>query len=270
MDISGKIIVVTGAASGIGKALVERFHREGARQVVSVDLDEAGVRATASEVGGLALEADVSSERDIIRVVDHTEREVGPIDLFCSNAGIGEGMSLDTPNREWQRSWDINVMAHVYAARALVPRMVARGAGYFMNTSSAAGLLSQVAGAAYATTKHAAVGFGEWLALSYGHQGIKVSLLCPQAVRTPMTEQVDSPALRAAANDGMMEPHELADAVVEGLREERFLILPHAEVIEYMRKKTADYDRWIGGMNRLHQRLTGEAPVSSPPLKKRD
>ncbi len=147
-------------------------------------------------------------------------------------------------------------MAHVYAARNLVPRMVARGGGYFMNTSSAAGLLNQIGGAAYGVTKHAAIGFGEWLAITHGHEGIRVSLLCPQAVRTPMTANATS-ATAAASGDGMMEPEVLADFVVEGLRKEQFLILPHPEVLEYMRRKTADYDRWISGMNRMHQRLTG-------------
>lgn len=258
MEIRDKIIVVTGAASGIGRALAARFVAEGARQVVAVDLDEAGVRAAAEEIGCLALAADVSVEADVAGVIERTERESGPIDLFCSNAGIGMGMELDAPNEEWQRSWDVNVMAHVYAARHLVPRMKARGGGYLLNTASAAGLLNQIGGAAYGVTKHAAVGFGEWLALTYRHEGIKVSLLCPQAVRTAMTAKDDT-ATAAAAGDGMMEPGVLADFVVEGLRAETFLILPHPQVVEYMRRKTDDYDRWIGGMNKLYRRLTGAA-----------
>ena len=197
------------------------------------------------------------------RVIEQTEERIGPIDLFCSNAGIGVGMDLQSPNSEWQRSWDVNVMSHVYAARHLVPRMVARGGGYFLNTSSAAGLLNQIAGAAYGVSKHAAVGFGEWLALSHRHEGIRVSMLCPQAVRTAMTtgegELAGGAATRAAAVDGMMEPEELVEFVIDGLRDERFLILSHPEVLEYMRRKTADYDRWIAGMNRLHLRLTGDA-----------
>jgi NAD(P)-dependent dehydrogenase (short-subunit alcohol dehydrogenase family) len=178
-----------------------------------------------------------------------------PIDLFCCNAGVGAGPELSSPDSEWQLAWGVNVMAHVYAARHLVPRMLARGGGYFLNTSSAAGLLSQIGNAAYATTKHAAVGFAEWLAISYGHRGIKVSLLCPQAVRTPMTQNDANASVQAAAGDGMMEPEELAECVIEGLRQESFLILTHGQVVEYMRRKTADYDRWIRGMNRLHQRL---------------
>lgn len=256
MEIKDKNIVVTGAASGIGKALAQRFAAEGARSVVSVDLNEEGAEATAAEVGGIALTANVSVEADIAKVIESTEAQVGAIDLFCSNAGVGLGMALDSPDEEWQASWDVNVMSHVYAARHLVPRMIERGGGYFMNTSSAAGLLSQIGGAAYATSKHAAVGFGEWLALTYQHEGIRVSMLCPQAVRTAMTAN-DGVATAAAAGDGMMEPERLADFVIEGLAEERFLILPHPEVIEYMRRKTGDYDRWIGGMNRLHRRLAG-------------
>jgi NAD(P)-dependent dehydrogenase (short-subunit alcohol dehydrogenase family) len=258
MEIKGKIIVVTGAASGIGRALANRFNAEGAKQVVCVDLNIEGATETANGLSGVAMQADVSREEDIVRVIDTTESEIGPIDLFCSNAGVGLGMDLDSPNSEWQASWDVNVMSHVYAARNLVPRMIERGGGYLMNTSSAAGLLNQIGGAAYGVTKHAAVGFGEWLALSHAHQGIKVSMLCPQAVRTAMTA-TDNVSTQAAANDGMMEPEELAEVVIVGLRNESFLILPHPEVEEYMRRKTADYDRWISGMNRLHLRLVGGA-----------
>ncbi len=256
MELKDKIIVVTGAASGIGRALALRFDAEGAKHVVCADLNADGAEATAKEVGGTSMSGNVGAEDDVAALIEKTESEVGPIDLFCSNAGIGLGPELSSPNEEWQASWDVNVMAHVYAARHLVPRMIERGGGYFMHTASAAGLLNQIGGAAYGTTKHAAVGFGEWLALTYQHEGIRVSMLCPQAVRTPMTEG-DSSSVAAAAGDGMIEPEELADCVVEGLAEERFLILPHPVVTEYMQRKTADYDRWIGGMNRLHRRLTG-------------
>lgn len=256
MEIQDKVIVVTGAASGIGKALALRFKAEGAREIVSVDLDEAGAEATAAEVGGIAMRADVGVEADVAKVIEETEADVGPIDLFCSNAGVALGADLDAPNSEWGTSWAVNVMSHVYAARHVVPRMIARGGGYFLITASAAGLLNQIGLAAYGVTKHAAVGFGEWLAITHGHEGIGVSLLCPQAVRTAMTANT-SRATSAAAGDGMMEPEVLADFVMEGLREEKFLILPHAEVLEYMRRKTGDYDRWISGMNRLMQRLTG-------------
>ncbi|MDJ0850633.1 MAG: SDR family oxidoreductase [Myxococcota bacterium] len=256
MEIKDSVVVITGAASGIGRALALRFQAEGAQQVVAVDIAEDGARDTAAEVGGVAMTADVGREADVARVIERVEQEIGPIDLFCSNAGIGAGMDLASPNEEWQQSWDVNLMAHVYAARHLVPRMLERGGGHFLITASAAGLLNQIGGAAYGVTKHAAVGFGEWLAITYQHKGLRVSMLCPQAVRTAMTAQA-STSTAAAATDGMMEPEVLADSVVEGLREESFLILPHPEVLEYMRRKTANYDRWIGGMNRLMRRLTG-------------
>ena len=258
MELRDAIVVITGAASGIGRALAQRFHEEGARQIVCADLNGAGAQATAKSIGGIAMEADVASESDVHRLVEETEENIGPIDLFVSNAGIGAGPDLSSDNLEWQRSWDVNVMAHVYAARHVIPHMLERGQGYLLNTASAAGLLNQIGGAAYGVTKHAAVGFGEWLALTYAHRGIRVSLLCPQAVRTAMTTgdgAEASSSVAAAAGDGMMEPEELAEIVVEGLREERFIILTHPEVLEYMRRKTGDYDRWIAGMNRLHQRI---------------
>ena len=261
MDVSGKTIVVTGAASGIGRALARRFSAAGAHHVVAVDRDADGAAATANETGGSAMTADVSDEGDIARVIEETETTRGPIDLYCSNAGVGLGPDLDAPNLEWQQSWDINVMAHVYAARHLVPRMTTRGGGYFLITASAAGLLNQIGGAAYGVTKHAAVGFGEWLAISHGHQGVQVSLLCPQAVRTPMTQDDADPTSTAAASgDGMMEPEAVAECVIAGLADEQFLILPHPEVLEYMRRKSTDYDRWVQGMQRLFRRLTGATP----------
>ena len=256
VELKDKIIVITGAASGIGRALAIRFKAEGAKQIVAVDINIAGAQETAEMIGGVAMNADVSKEEDILRVIEETEAQVGPIDLFCSNAGVGMAESLDSSNREWQMSWDINVMSHLYAARHLVPRMVARGGGYFLNTSSAAGLLNQIGGAAYGVTKHAAVGFGEWLAIHHQHEGIKVSMLCPQAVRTPMTDS-DNDAIAAAVSNGMIEPEELAESVVEGLREESFVILPHPIVLDFMRNKTANYDRWIGGMNKLMRKITG-------------
>ena len=259
MQLRDKIVVVTGAGSGIGKALVLKFIAEGAKAVVGVDINATTAEQTAMELGCIAMAADVTKEDDIIRIIEDTERDIGPIDLFCSNAGIAIGASEQSPNQEWQLIWEVNVMSHVYAARHLVPRMIQRGGGYFLNTASAAGLLNQIGGAAYGTTKHAAVGFAEWLALSYAHQGIKVSLLCPQAVRTAMTANMDDDATKAASGDGMMEADHLADIVVEHLNRETFLILTHEEVKVYMQRKTSDYDRWIGGMNRLLQKLTGKA-----------
>ena len=248
--------MITGAGSGIGRALAVRFHAAGANKIVAVDINLSNAQDTADMVNGVAMMADVAKEDDISRVIEDTETNVGAIDLFCSNAGVAIGESIDSLNSEWQASWDINVMSHVYAARHLVPRMVARGGGYFLNTSSAAGLLNQIGGAAYGVTKHAAVGFGEWLAIHHKHQGINVSMLCPQAVRTPMTA-VDNEAIAAAASNGMIEPEELANCVVEELRKESFLILPHAIVQEYMRNKTTNYDRWIGGMNKLMRHIMG-------------
>ena len=259
MEVKDKTIVITGGGSGIGRALAVRFHAEGAKKIVAVDINLSNAEDTAKMVDGVAMVADVAVEADIQRVIEDTESTLGPIDLFCSNAGVGMGENIDSPNEEWQTIWDINVMSHVYAARHLVPRMVSRGGGYFLNTSSAAGLLNQIGGAAYGVTKHAAVGFGEWLAIHHKHEGIKVSMLCPQAVRTPMTA-IDNDAVAAAANNGMIEPEELADTVVEELRKESFLILPHPVVLDYMRNKTTDYDRWIGGMSRLMQKITGLLP----------
>jgi len=254
MDLKDKIVVVTGAASGIGRALAVRFAAEGAKFVACADRDEAGAKATAAMMGGVAYRTDVSREADIQALIAAVEKDHGPIDLFCSNAGIGVGGGAETPDADWQRIWDINVMAHVWAARHLVPLMAARGGGYLLNTASAAGLLSQIGSAPYAVTKHAAVGLAEWLAITHGDQGIKVSVLCPQAVRTAMT--AGNPD-GVASIDGMMEPEILADSVVAGLAAEDFLILPHPEVLQYMRNKTENYGRWLGGMRKLNRRYAG-------------
>jgi len=254
MQLKDKIIVVTGAASGIGKAMAERFHREGATLIVCSDVNGAGARAVAAAVKGVAFETNVAREGDIQHLIETVERDHGPIDLFCSNAGIGVRGGAEVSNADWQRIWDINVMAHVWAARHLVPRMIARGGGYLLNTSSAAGLLSQIGSAPYAVTKHAAVGLAEWLAITHGDRGIKVSVLCPQAVRTAMTK--DNPD-GVASIDGMMEPEVVAEACVRAIEAEDFLILPHPEVLEYMRRKTGDYNRWIGGMRKLNRTYRG-------------
>jgi NAD(P)-dependent dehydrogenase (short-subunit alcohol dehydrogenase family) len=254
MEIKDKIVVVTGAASGIGRALCIRFAKEGARHVVCADLNGEGAAQTAKDVGGTAFKTNVGKEDDIKHLIETVEKEKGPIDLFCSNAGIGIGGGAEASNEGWQRIWDINVMAHVWAARHLIPRMAARGGGYLLNTSSAAGLLSQIGSAPYAVTKHAAVGLAEWLAITHGDQGIKVSVLCPQAVRTAMT--AGNPD-GVASIDGMMEPEEVAEACVRAIEREDFLVLPHLEVLEYMRRKTSDYNRWIGGMRKLQRRYRG-------------
>ncbi|MFI4934874.1 MAG: SDR family oxidoreductase [Caulobacterales bacterium] len=256
MQIKDRIVVVTGAASGIGRALARRFAKEGAKLVVCSDINGDGVRAVAKEVGGIAFETNVAKEADIALMIEKVEAEHGPIDLFCSNAGIGYGGGAEVSDERWQRIWDINVMAHVWAARHLVPRMIARGGGYLLNTASAAGLLSQVGSAPYAVTKHAAVALAEWLSITHGDDGIRVSVLCPQAVRTAMT--AGNPD-GVASVDGMIEPEEAAEACLRAIEAETFLVLPHPQVLEYMRRKTGDYDRWLGGMRKLNRRFSGRA-----------
>ncbi len=254
MQLNNRVVVVTGAASGIGRALALRFAKERAKLVVCADINAEGAAATAKEIGGIAFTTNVGREADIKRLIETVETEQGPIDLFCSNAGIGIGGGAEVSDDRWQRIWDINVMAHVWAARHLVPRMIARGGGYLLNTASAAGLLSQVGSAPYAVTKHAAVGLAEWLAITHGDQGIKVSVLCPQAVRTAMTAGNPN---GVASLDGMIEPEAVAEACVRAIEAEDFLVLPHPEVLEYMRRKTGDYNRWIGGMRKLNRRFRG-------------
>lgn len=254
MDLKDSTIVVTGAASGIGKELCRRFNAEGAKLIVCSDLNGEGAQATADEVGGVAFTTNVGKEEDIKHLIDTVEAGHGPIDLFCSNAGIGFGGGAETSNENWQTIWDVNVMAHVWAARHLIPIMTERGGGYLLNTASAAGLLSQVGSASYAVTKHAAVGFAEWIALTHGDDGIKVSVLCPQAVRTAMTAGNED---GVASVDGMIEPEDVAECCVRAIEDETFLILPHPEVLKYMRNKTSDYDRWIAGMQKLNRAYQG-------------
>jgi NAD(P)-dependent dehydrogenase (short-subunit alcohol dehydrogenase family) len=258
VELADKVIVVTGGGNGIGRALCRRFAAEDARGVVIVDRDADGVAAVAAELGAVALglTADVAIEADIVNVVEQTEDRFGPVDLFCSNAGIGGGGGIEAPDELWQSVWDINLMAHVYAARAVLPSMLARGEGYLMNTASAAGLLTNLGNAPYSVTKHAAVGLAEWLAITYGDRGIKVSCLCPQGVRTNMLLGTPgNPSTEVVLAQGAIEPEELAEAVVAGLRDERFLILPHPEVAEYVRRKAEDPDRWLAGMRRLQVRI---------------
>jgi len=260
MELREKVAVVTGGANGIGAALARRFAAEGARAVIVVDLDLAHAEAVAQEVRGVAFKADVGVEADVVRVVRETEQRFGGADLWCSNAGIFFLGGVETPNAQWQKIWDVNVMAHVYAARAVVPGMLARGGGYLMHTASAAGLLSQIGSATYSVTKHAVVALAEWLSITHGEQGIKVSVLCPQAVRTNMIAGTEEGGV--AGVDGVIEPEQVAQAVIEGLADERFLILPHPQVAEYLRRKTADYDRWLGGMRRLQRRFQDSLPQS--------
>ena len=256
MELGGKVVVVTGGGSGIGAALCRRFAEEGAKGVVVADLDGDAAGRVAEDVGGRAVALDVSKQAEVERLVREAEDAYGPVDLFCSNAGIGGGGGVEVPDEDWQRIWEVNVMAHVHAARAVVPGMVARGEGYLLNTASAAGLLANLGNAPYTVTKHAAVALAEWLAITYGDQGVKVSCLCPQGVRTNMVrEATGGTSGDVVLAQGLLEPEDVAEAVVVGIREERFLILPHPEVAEYYRRKADDPDRWIAGMKRLQARL---------------
>ncbi len=253
MKLDGRVAVITGGASGIGKALCHRFAAEGARVVVS-DVDLPGAEQVAAAIGGVAFRTDVSQEKDLIALVAHVEQRVGPIDIFVSNAGIAIGGGPETPDDEWRRIIDINVMAHVWAARVLVPDMVRRGQGYLVNVASAAGLLTQIGSAPYAVTKHAAVAFAEWLAVSYGSRGIRVSCVCPLGVKTPMLAFGDE-RITALLSPEAIEPEAVAEAVVRGMEAETFLILPHPQVREFIARKASDRDRWIKGMQRLQRQL---------------
>jgi NAD(P)-dependent dehydrogenase (short-subunit alcohol dehydrogenase family) len=254
MELKDKVVVVTGAASGIGRALAQRFAAEGARAVVAADVNADGLAETARAAADIITtrRCDVSVEQDIIDLVEATTNDYGPIDLFCSNAGIAIGGGAEVPDAEWDRIWKINTMAHVWAARAVLPGMLARGEGYLLNTVSAAGLLTNIGAAPYSVTKHAALAFAEWVAVTHGDEGIKVSALCPQGVRTNMLANADGETLLGA---GAIEPEDVAEAVVQGLKEERFLILPHPEVLDYFQRKANDYDRWLRGMRKLQARF---------------
>jgi NAD(P)-dependent dehydrogenase (short-subunit alcohol dehydrogenase family) len=254
MELAERNVVITGAGSGIGRAVAQRFAAERPRTIVVADLDLPSAEATARDVGGVAVHVDVGRESSIRELVERAREAGGPIDLFFSNAGIpGPAGGPDAPDEEWQRTWEINTMAHIWAARAVLAEMVQRGDGYLLSTASAAGLLTQVGAMAYSVTKHAAVAVAEWLAITYGEAGVKVSCLCPQGVRTPMLDLALEDPIGAAPllAEGLLEPDDVAEAVVAGIREERFLILPHAKVADYMAFKAGQPDRWIGGMRRL-------------------
>lgn len=251
MKVLDKIVVVTGGANGIGRALCLRFAAEGARAVIVADVDESGAAEVARAISsGQAATVNVASEGELAALVDAVLKKHGRIDLFCSNAGIGIAGDCYVSDHEWQRIWEVNVMAHVYAARAVLPGMLARGDGYLLQTVSAAGLLSQIGSAPYAVTKHAALALAEWLAITYGDAGLKVSALCPQGVRTNMLERAEFGG-GAFLREGALEPEQVAEAVIRGLDQEKFLILPHPEAAEYFRRKATDYDRWLRGMRRL-------------------
>lgn len=248
MDIAGKVAIVTGGASGIGAGIAKRFIAEGARGVVVADVNLARAEGVAKDIGAIAMRCDVSREADIQALVAATRQHYGQVDIYISNAGIlGDlgGFALEDPL--WQSMWEIHGMAHVWAARAVVPEMVARGEGYFLVTASAAGLLSVVESAPYAVTKHAALAFAEWLRIAYGRRGVRVSCLCPQSVQTDMISGDGG----SAALDGILTPEQVAAEVVSVMRDEKFLVLPHPEVAQYFRNKSENYDRWIGGMQKM-------------------
>ena len=251
MDIERKVVVITGGASGIGKAVGKLMVNKGADKVFLADLNENLLNKTAGEIGAIPIVCDVSNEESVKALVNEVTLQTKVIDIFMSNAGIYVEGDENTLNQEWMRNWSIHVMAHVYAARAVLPGMIKRESGYLINTSSAAGLLTHIDSATYSTTKHAAIGFAEYLSINYGSKGIKVSVLCPQAVKTAMTlGREDS----VASVDGMLEPDFLAEVVLQSVYNEEFLILPHPEVLTYMQRKTSDYERWLSGMRRFKQR----------------
>ena len=252
MKVAGKVVVVTGGANGIGRALCRRFKVEGARAVVVADVNAGAAAQVADEIGGAAIATDVSREADVVALVQRTIAQHGGIDLFCSNAGIVINGDEHTPDAEWSRCWNVHVMAHVFAARAVVPHMLERGGGYLLQTVSAAGLLTHPQSATYAVTKHASLAFAEWLSMTYGDRGVKVSALCPQGVRTDMLRRAEAEGTRRSfLLDSAVEPEQVAGDVVKGLDEERFLILPHPEVAEFARRRAVDQDRWLRGMRRL-------------------
>lgn len=253
MDITGKVAVVTGAASGIGRATARRFAAAGARGVVLADLDLAKTQAVANEFGGLAVACDVSQESDIKALVKAATDAYGQVDIFFSNAGIlGREGGFELEDDLWEKMWKIHTMAHVWAARAVVPAMVSRGEGYFLTTASAAGLLNIIESAPYGVTKHAAVAFAEWMRITYGRQGLRVSCLCPQAVRTGMVTGDGG----SAGLDGILSPEQVAEVIVSTMREETFLVLPHPEVETYFKAKANDYGRWIGGMQKMRAKMS--------------
>ncbi|HEX3511288.1 MAG TPA: SDR family oxidoreductase [Solirubrobacteraceae bacterium] len=254
MDLADRHVVVTGGAGGIGSALARRIAAEHAGAVVVADRALEGAERVAEEIGGLAVELDAGREESVRALIDQATAANGPIDVFISNAGVpGSLGGPEASDESFDEAWRVNVMAHVWASRALLPEMIARGDGYLINTASAAGLLTQVSSLVYSVTKHAAVALAEWMAIEYGDAGVKVSCICPQGVRTPMLElAMDEPAGAAALTaGGLIEPEDVAEAVVEGIRDERLLILPHENVAGFLALKGSDPERWLKGMRRL-------------------
>lgn len=259
MELIDKVVVVTGAARGIGRALATRFASEPARAVVAVDVNGEGARDTAAAIGGTARQCDVTNEDEIKRLVAEVESAHGRIDVFCSNAGIAVGGGPEAADSDWTRIWEVNVMSHVYVARHVLPGMLERKDGYIVGTVSAAGLLNHFFAAPYGVTKAAALSFFEWLAIAHGDDGVRISCLCPQGVKTDMLAAEKDRLGIDFLTAGALEPDEVAEAVVRGIADEKFLILPHPEVGEYFRRKADDYDRWLRGMRRLRANLLAAA-----------
>jgi NAD(P)-dependent dehydrogenase (short-subunit alcohol dehydrogenase family) len=272
VDVADRVVVVTGGASGIGRALCQAFAQRGARGTVVADRDGDGARAVATDIAGrghraLAVEVDVSDESEVVGLVAAAEEAFGPVEVFCANAGILVTGGVDVPDADWERMWSVNVQSHIFAARAVLPGMLARHEGYLVHTASAAGLLTQLGSAPYAVTKHAVVALAEWLSITHGDAGIRVSCLCPQGVWTGMTGAGDRAhrqlAEATAGRDGMLEPEVVAEAVLEAMAEERFLVLPHPEVADYERRRAGDRERWLRGMRTLQAQTFG--PAGSAP-----
>jgi len=253
MDWKDKVVVVTGAAGGIGRALCRRIHAEQVRGIVVSDLDPSATSASAADVGGLAVPADVSNESDIQSLIRQAEDALGPVDIFISNAGITVKGGVDVPDPDWTRLWNVNVMAHVYASRALLPAMVQRGSGYLINVASAAGVLTEIGSAPYSVTKHGAVALAEWLSVHYQKKGIKVSCVCPAGVATPFLDLSDP--IHQFLQMSAVTPEHVAECIVQGVKDEKFLILPHPEVAEFFAFKTQDYDRWLKNFARVHEKI---------------
>jgi NAD(P)-dependent dehydrogenase (short-subunit alcohol dehydrogenase family) len=269
MDVSNRVVVVTGGASGIGRALCHAFAERGARGTVVADLDEAGAQVVAGELSAkgfsaLAVRTDVAIEADVIALVDAAEQAFGPVEVFCANAGIIALGGVEVADETWDRIWAVNVMSHIYAARAVLPGMLERKEGYLVHTASAAGLLTQLGSAPYSVTKHAAVALAEWLSITHGDAGLRVSCLCPQGVWTNMTGAAvrDHGEVTAstAGRDGMLEPEVVAEAVLDAMAEERFLVLPHPEVATYERRRAGDRERWLRGMRKVQAQISGYIP----------
>ena len=266
MELEGAVAVVTGAASGIGRSLARALALDAGAVVVVADIDGTGAEAVANEIAaeaaagspvGFAAEIDMTDEAAVVALIDGVEESLGPIEVWCGNAGISAMGGVERPNEEWNRIWDVNLMAHVIACRHLVPRWVERGSGHLLVTASAAGLLTGLGTASYAVTKHAAVALAEWIAITHGDDGVRVSCLCPQGVRTPMTESDWMLGVAQVEALGLMEPEEVAAVTLEALRDDRFLVLPHPEVATYEQRRAGDRERWLRGMRRMQRGLLG-------------